>query len=91
MFRFDGSYYYNKATDLREQTSKEDYQAWLHNPLTKALLLDLDGTMAETCVSWANGAYPTAEENAEARGAVTTLDLVGQLIHAHPAIAEEAA
>ena len=83
-FRFDAEYYYNKATDLREQTSREDWETWRHNPLTQALLLDIDGNMAQACLNWANGTYVTTEEEAKARGSVATLDLVGQLVHSHP-------
>ena len=82
----DSEQYVGKARDLRSQTTKGDFEQWLHNPLTRALLYDLKAGIAESCIVWASGGYPTQEDSAAGQSKVEAYHLVGQLIHAHPSV-----
>ena len=73
--KYDPDRAYEEAGLLRANQTNADREAWLAHPLTKALLLVIEGDIAGSFLFWTNGAYATNPgEDAKARGMIEALD-----------------
>lgn len=75
--KYDPEKAYEEAGLLRAGQSGADREAWLAHPLTKALLLVIEGDIAGSFLYWSNGGYAAAEgADAKARGMIEALDSI---------------
>jgi len=75
--RYDPDPAYEQAQLLQMNVTKADWEAWLHHPMTKALLLKLEGDIAGMFLVWSNGGYANSlVEDAKARGMLDALDSI---------------
>lgn len=65
--KYNPEVYYAEALENIETQSPEDILQWLSHPLTKAVLLQLEGDMTGLFILWQGGAY-TSEDSAEGTG-----------------------
>ena len=68
----------------------EDFESWLNSPLTRALLIEIEGQISELASNWLNNQYENPTEDAKARGALQAMEIIGRLMHAHPGVEEAA-
>ena len=73
--RYDPDPAYEQAQLIRMSVTSADWEAWLHNPMTKALMLQLEGDIAGMFLYWSNGAYGASlVEDAKARGMLNAVN-----------------
>lgn len=55
--KYNPDYYYSRATQVLETVTNAEADAWFSHPCTQAIMLMLEGDMANIVASWKNGAY----------------------------------
>ena len=79
--KYDPDACYEEAIALRDTATPEEKEIWLKSPITKSLLLGIEGDIATHFLLWSGGAYSTSP-NAEhqARGELKALNDMGETI-----------
>ena len=79
--KYDPDTCYEEAIALRDTASQEERIAWRESPLTKSLLLGIEGDIATHFLLWTGGAYSGDVGNdAMSRGEVKALNDMGETI-----------
>lgn len=58
--KYDADYYYQKASQVLETVTNSDIESWYLHPCTDALMLLLEGDLANLVTSWKAGAYTSS-------------------------------
>ena len=73
--RYDPDPAYEQAHNLLTSVTQAEWDAWLHHPMTKSLMLKLEGDIAGMFLIWSGGGYANSlVEDAKARGMLEAID-----------------
>ena len=79
--RYDPDVCHNKAVDLLDTVTREEWEEWLRSPCTQSLLLSIEGDIAGMFLVWSGGGYASEEgANEKALGMVDALDSIASHI-----------
>ncbi len=63
--RYNPQAFYDVATKILDNVSKEEAIGWYNHPCTQSLLNSLEGDIAGIVVMWLGGGYSSEESSAE--------------------------
>lgn len=78
--KYNADYFYNQAEKVLETTTNSEMESWYLHPCTEALLLLLEGDLANITFTWKNGGYTgstadhTLQQNSKHIGMAMCID-----------------